>query len=171
MSAELNYQTGSTEPQSFEPLPPNWYHARIVDSQVLGAKSGNGSYLKLRLQVDGDLHPEVGSRVLFANLNLWNDSDKAVAIAKSTMEAICRAIGFPQGHLVRDSAELHEKLLQIRVVVVDDAQRGPQNEVKGFRPAAGPQERHHAPAPQRQSAPAPQGTAPTPGKAPSWHRK
>lgn len=174
MSAELNYTTGDAEPQSFEPIPPNWYHARIVESGVLSARSGNGSYLKLKLQVDGDLHPEVGSRVLFTNLNLWNESDKAVAIAKSTMEAICRALGFAAGHVVRDSAELHEKLLQVRVVVVEDPQRGPGNEVKGFRPAAGPQERHHAAPQQRQAAPAaaaPQRTAPQQGQAPAWHRK
>lgn len=170
MSVELNYTTGDAEPQSFEPIPPNWYHARIVESSILGAKSGHGSYLKLKMQLDGDMHPEVGHRVMYTNLNLWNDSDKAVAIAKSTMEAICRAVGFASGHVVRDSAELHEKLLQVRVTVVDDPQRGPQNEVKGFRPAAAAAPQRSAQTPQNTPTPQ-QRTAPTPGQAPSWHRK
>ena len=118
----------------FEPLPAGDYNACIVASEMKPTKDGTGTYLELKLQV---LDGKYQNRTLFDRLNLVNKNETAVTIAKGTLSAICRAIGVMTP---KDSSELHNKPLKITVRVKPDPERGPQNEIKGYKSRhAGPQ--------------------------------
>ena len=85
----------------FELIPAGDYRACIVASGMKATKDGNGSYLDLQIQILGGPYQ---NRTLFEKLNLKNQSEKAVAIAKATLSSICRACNVLTPS---DSADLH----------------------------------------------------------------
>ena len=116
----------------FEPIPAGQYPAVIVASEWKDTKAGDGKYLNLELQIIGSSKFE--GRKLFDRLNLDNPNDQAVSIAKGTLSAICRAVGVM---VPKDSSELHNKPLVVRVSVEVRADNGePANRVKGYKPIA-----------------------------------
>jgi len=120
------------EPQSaFKPLPTGTYTAVISASEERKTQSGNGSYLRLTLQiVDG----EHKGRQLFENLNLDNPNPQAVEIAQQTLSSICHAVGVMQPD---DSADLHDKPLTITVITRKRKDTGEDaNAIKGFDSAS-----------------------------------
>lgn len=150
----------------YEVLPAGDYNVIITESEMVDTRTG-GQMLKLTLQVIDGQHQ---GRILFDRLNLVNANPKAVEIAQRTLSAICRAVGKLQ---VNDSAELHNLPLIASVKIrPPEGQYGAQNDVKGYKPAAG-QPPHSQPinmgaatqasAPQAPAAPAPaQPAAATP---------
>lgn len=143
----------------FSLLPAGNYIAQIIESVVKENKNG-GRRLAVTFQiVDG----EFANRLIFENLNLWNDNDDAVRIARQTLAKICNATG--RTH-VNDSTELHYQPMQIKVGVREDktGQYGPQNTIKGFAALTG----NHAPS----AAPVPPQTAQQPAaQAAPWARR
>ncbi|MBS0207536.1 MAG: DUF669 domain-containing protein [Planctomycetes bacterium] len=137
--------------QSFDVMPAGVYDAIICGSEMKATNDGRGKYLKLELQI---LNGTFQNRKLFDNLNLLNAGAKKVEterIAKGTLSSICRAVNVLTP---RDSSELHNKPLRIKVVVTkDDPQYGKQNRIKSYMPRGG------------NSGPA--TTAATPGNAPT----
>lgn len=113
--------------EAFAAIPAGDYDAIIVESKWEAPKKGDGKYLMLKLQILNGPHQ---NRVLFDRLNLVNKSEQAVAIAKGTLSAICRAVGIltPQ-----DSSELHNRPLRITVKVGTDDKGNPSNEVKSYK--------------------------------------
>lgn len=134
MASLDGFDARAVEPNAgFDILPAGEYDAAIVASEVKATSAGTGKYLKLELQV---LNGAYQNRKVWDQLNLWNPNEKAVAIAKGTLSALCRAVGVltPQ-----DSSELHGKPLRIKVVVQKDDQYGDKNAIKGYKPRqAGP---------------------------------
>lgn len=130
--AKLNFNAREVKPNSFDPLPANWYVAIISASETKPTKNGQGSYLQLTLDiVDG----EYKGRKLFDRLNLINNNSQAVEIARGTLSAICHAVGVLEP---QDSVELHNVPLQVKVIVKKNAETGEmQNEVKGYKPKDG----------------------------------
>jgi len=135
--ATLNFNANLVEPvQDFEPLPAGQYEAVAIESEMVPTKSGNGSYLKITFEV---LTEEYKGRKLWARLNLSNPNRTAVEIAQKELSAICRAVGVLEP---KDSSELHDIPLMLRVVTVDSGQ-GPKNEIRAYTarsaaPAASP---------------------------------
>jgi len=147
--SQLNFNATQVEPSTtFEPVPAGWYNCIISDSESKIAKSGNGEYLQLEFSV---LDGPYANRKFRTILNLWNDSSQAVEIAQRDLSAICHAIGVAQ---VGDSAELHNKPLQVKVTVEENGSYGPQNRVKGYKAAGGA-----APPPPRGATMAPPPSA------------
>lgn len=125
---DLNFDAQAVEPNvGFDVIPAGEYDAVIVSSKVEPTKSGNGRLVVLELQV---LSGEHQNRKLFDRLNLWNPSEKAVQIARGTLSAICRAINVLTP---KDTSELHNKPLRVKVAVSEDPQYGKRNEVKGYK--------------------------------------
>jgi hypothetical protein len=113
--------------------------------------SKGGQMLKLTLQVIDGEHT---NRMLFDRLNLVNSNPKAEEIAQRTLSSICHAVGKYQ---IRDSAELHNLPLIASVKIRPasaDGQYGPQNDIKGYKPATA-QQATQAPAQQPVAQPAP----------------
>lgn len=134
--ASLGFDANAVQPNdSFDPLPAGEYDAVIVASERKKTNAGSGEYIKLQLQI---LNGQYQNRRLFDNLNLWNQNDKAVQIARGTLSSICRAVGVLTP---KDTAELHNKPLRIKVTVKESAEYGLQNEIKGYKSRqAGPVE-------------------------------
>jgi len=135
--------------ESFEPLPPGDYVARIVESEMKPTKDNTGQYLSLIFQV---MSQGFENRKIFNNLNLVNKSAKAVDIANRELGEICRAVGKP---VINDSQELHGIPMLITVKIEPATERyAASNSITGYKPASG------VPVPQASaagmSAPAPQ---------------
>lgn len=138
------FNANEVEPsKDFEPIPEGRYTAVITESEMMNTKAGNGSYLKLTFQIVEGQHQ---NRNLWARLNLDNPNEKAVQIAKGQLSAICRAVGVLTP---KDSAELHNLPLVIRVTCQPDDDGFTRNEVKGFYTRASAQAVAETPAPVR----------------------
>jgi len=134
--ASLNFNANEVEPAgSFEPLPAGEYLVIIINSDMMDTKAGDGQYLSLEMQViDG----EYKNRKLFDRLNLKNKNQKTVDIAEKVLSSICRSVGVM---VPRDSAELHDKPLKIKVSVMPsnrfEGDDGKQNVIRAYMPKDG----------------------------------
>lgn len=127
--ALLNFNANTVEPNTpMETLPAGEYKVEITDSEMKPTKTG-GEYLQLTLKV---VEGNFANRLLWDRLNLVNANATAQSIAQATLSQICRSIGRMN---VSDSSELHGIPLVAKVVVKDDPQYGPKNEVKGYKSA------------------------------------
>ena len=84
----------------FQPLPAGDYTVSIMSADLTPTKDGSGQYIKLKLSV---LAPTHQGRIVFANLNIRNQSAKAEEIGRAQLGDILRAIGLPQ---IEDSDQL-----------------------------------------------------------------
>ena len=112
MASLQGFDASKVDPgSSFPVMPAGEYDVVIVGSEMKTTNNGNGSYLKLEMQVLGG---EFQNSRLWDNLNLSNPSEKAVQIARGKLSSICRAVGVltPQ-----DSSELHNKPLRVKVAI------------------------------------------------------
>ena len=142
---EVFFDATGVEPAgSFDPLPAGDYEVVIVESTWKPTKAGTGSYLELKAQVTKGEHEK---RNLWARLNLKKPNATAVEIAKRELSAICHAVG-----VLRPKAkeELHGIPLVAKVVVKDNQNGEPTNEVKGWKPVDGAQQTAAAPSAPKQ---------------------
>src|SRR6478752_3941857 len=95
----------------FEVIQPGKYHVQIVNSEMRITKGGSGQYLWLELAIQDGQH---ANKRLFDRLNLVNQNEKAVEIAKRKLGDICRAIGQMS---LSDSEQLHNRSLLANVKV------------------------------------------------------
>lgn len=161
--AQLGYTVNANElPEdnggSFDPIPAGEYTVRITEAGVQQTQAGTGEYIKLRMDVTGPSHE---GRVLFANLNIKNPSQKAEEIGRQQLGAVMRAINLTA---INDTDQLIGGDLKVKVAIRQSEQYGPQNEVKSFKAVGG----SATPMP---SAPAPAATAPSAAAAsgkPPW---
>ena len=129
---ELFFDASSIEPAgSFDPLPAGDYEVVIVESKWKPTKAGTGSYLEIKCQVTkGDY----AKRNLWARLNLKNPNVTAVEIAKRELSAICHAVGVLKP---KSKDELNGIPLVAKVVVRENQDGEPTNEIKGWKSAEG----------------------------------
>ena len=141
------FNANNVEPMDdFDPIPSGKYVAVIVDSEMKQTKNESGSFLELKFEI---IEGEYKGRNVWARLNLDNQNDVAVKIAKAQLALICKSIGVMTP---RDSAELHNLPLVINVKVKKRDDNGElANEIKGYS------KRESA---ANQSAPAAKGVAP-----------
>jgi len=164
------YQTGSVDPAIFDDLPAGDYPIIITDTEMKDTKDYTGKYLQLCYDIAAGEHK---GRKIFDRLNLINRNETAKRIAMQQLESICRATGFI-GQL-KDSSQLHRKIMIIRLGYDEKQQEGRRNSVKSYKPqTANPmpayQEQQQAYAPAQQAMPemppAPQQAATQAAKAP-----
>lgn len=125
------------------PLPAGKYLAIIADTTEKISRNGD-RYVELTLEV---VHGEHQGQKLWDNLNLWNQSDVARNIARSTLKSICDAVGVK----ATDTQQLCNKSMVITVAVEDNTYNGQTrkvNRVKGYAKAERPQQPVQQPAPQ-----------------------
>lgn len=128
----LNFNAEEVAPSTgFEAIPAGSYNAVITESAFKPTKSGSGNYLELTFEIiDG----EFKNRKLWTRLNLENQNEKAVNIARADLSAICRAVNVMR---VNDSAELHNLPLVISVKCRRTPDGELTNEIKGYEPRGG----------------------------------
>lgn len=141
---ELPESTGG----DFAPIPAGEYTVSIAAADLTPTKDGTGQYIKLKLNVIAPTHQ---GRVLFANLNIRNQSAKAEEIGRQQLGAVMRAIGLAT---IEDTDQLIGGTLIAKVDIRTSEQYGAQNEVKAYKPLSGA-----APAKPQQAAAQPQAAA------------
>lgn len=125
--ADFDFNVGDYKPSEYELIEAGEYDALIIASEKKSTKSG-GSRLELKLQI---ISGKPMNRTLYDNLNLWNRSEQATAIARSQLAAITQAVGVPNP---RASEELHNRRLRIVVGVEKREDNGElKNEIKGYK--------------------------------------
>lgn len=122
------FDASQHQSQSFDVLPAGDYEAIIVKSEMKANSAQTGKMLKLQLQI---INGPFQNRVLFDQLNIDNPSDKAKQIALGTLSDICKAVNVLTP---KDSSELHDKPLRIKVVVKKSDEYGEQNNIKSYKP-------------------------------------
>jgi len=129
------FDASQVEPQmEFKPIPPGWYKAVIVNSELKDTNNRTGVYLQLEFRIISE-NQETNNRLLFVRLNLENQNETAVRIARAELSSICHATGVMK---MMDSEQLHGIPMDIKVVIKPP--RGgydASNEVKGFRSVGG----------------------------------
>lgn len=152
----------------FSPIPAGDYTASIKSADLTPTKDGSGQYIKLRLDVTGPTH---AGRVIFANVNIRNQSSAAEQIGRAQLGAIMKAAGMAT---LQDTDQLVGVQLGIKVAI-REARTTPEgktyeasNEVKGYKALGGtaPVVNGTMPKPSASAA------APVAGKAaPPWAAK
>lgn len=146
-----DFDAGSVPAPNYDPLPAGWYAVEIDAASVKDTKAKTGKYLKLEFVVLDEPH---AGRRLFTQINLSNPNPKAVEIGQRELAGLAVACGITA---LRDSAELLQKRIGVKVKIKTDEGYEPENAVCGFRglTAAAPA----APAPKAKPAAAPAATA------------
>lgn len=178
--AQLNMDLGQVEEQTTpEPLPAGDYLAQIVESEIKESQAGT-AYVRFVWEI---MEQKFAGRMAFDNVSIGNPAGKRYDPGKSPAEigqrklktiAVCG--NHPNPNFLRDTEELHNLPMIIKIKVRHDPQYGAQNDVKGYRPARAVQQPSAPSAPAQQSAPQtqavpPSGGAPTPPpqqQAPPW---
>lgn len=118
----------------FAPIPAGEYTATIKSADLTPTKDGSGQYIKLRLDVTGPTHT---GRVIFANVNIRNQSSAAEQIGRAQLGAIMKAAGLAS---LADTDQLIGVALGIKVGVREartDTNTGKtyeaSNDVKGYK--------------------------------------
>ena len=127
--ANLNgFDANQVEPATdFEAIPAGKYLAVITDTEMKPTKAGTGHYLELTFQV---IEGQYKNRLLWARLNLDNQNEVAVRIARGELSSICRAVGVMAP---KDSLELHNLPLLVTVKCKKREDTGDVvNEIKGY---------------------------------------
>src|SRR5215813_1302951 len=74
----------------FEPFPPGWYQAQMIENSVEHARNGNGMYLFAVFEI---LSGDHRGRKIYQNVTLQNASQQAVEIGQRLLTDIYTAIG------------------------------------------------------------------------------
>lgn len=119
------------ETNSFDPLPAGDYGVTISGAEIASTKSGTGQYIKLKMTVTGPTHQ---GRIVFSNLNIKNDSQKAEEIGRQQLGSIMRAIGIPS---IQDTDQLIGGNLVVKLKIVKSEEYGDKNEVSAYKAATG----------------------------------
>ena len=108
--ATLNFNANDIEPSvGFDAIPAGKYQAVIAESEMRPTKAGNGQYLWLEFEI---IAGDFKGRKLWSRLNLENQNQDTVRIARADLSAICRAVNVMTP---RDSVELHNLPMTITV--------------------------------------------------------
>lgn len=154
-------QTAEVDPnesRSYDVIPPGWYNAELVDSEVKSAKSGNGEYISLQFALLDSPH---ANRRVFMILSLWHANADTVRIANQQRMELLTAVGRP-------AAQTTEELYGIPLMIKLGVRKDPngvyedRNDVKGFKPVAG--------VAQRPTATRPAAAAPVADTRKPWQK-
>lgn len=140
--------------QRGEAMPSGYYLASITASDLKKTKAGTGDYFEFELTIASEGYK---GRKAWARVNRRNPNPEAQRIGHQEFARLLDAIGMGDVQ-IKDTAQVHDKMLTIKLTIADGQNGDKVNEVKGFYPKekAGGQA-----APQRPAA-APQ--------QPAWQR-
>jgi len=166
----------STGDGDFPPLPAGEYSVTIDGADLKQTKAGDGTYINLKMIVDGPTHT---GRIVFSMLNIQNPSQKAEAIGRGQLGDILRILGI-QAATFEDTDQLLGGQMIVKLAIKDAVyetdDRGNKvekykagNDVKAYKPLTGgskaPAPRQPSPVPQRQDTQAPSA------KSPPWAKR
>jgi hypothetical protein len=119
-----------TQTTNFEPVPNGIYSVQVTGSESKQNKAGTGSFLKIEFTV---VDKNYNGRKFWHNFNLFNKSEKAQNIGRAELKRCILACGLSDA--VRDSSEMHGKMLRVKIAIADQGgEYGLQNVIKDFYP-------------------------------------
>lgn len=152
--------------RNYELIPEGWYNATITKADLGNTKSGTGQKIDVRYDITG---PTQQGRVIFASVNIRNQSQKAEEIGRQQLGEIMRAIGLAR---VEDTDQLIGATLQIKIKIKEPTDKDKaagysdkKNEVAGWKSVSG----GATPMPSAGSSAPPASSAPG-GSKPPWAR-
>ena len=110
-SISINDLPESSHNDSFAPIPAGEYTAQVVSAEVKSTKSGDGQYIKLRWDITGPTHQ---GRVVFQNLNVKNQSQKAEELGRAELRSLMLAAGLQS---IQDTDQLIGAIATIKVKI------------------------------------------------------
>lgn len=120
--AQLNANLTGVEGQvGFEVLPPGWYPAQVVDSEI---KDGpKGSYIQWTFELTGKPN------------RIWDVMSLGNEISMKRLKGLAIAAGHPNPNFIGDTEELHGKQCMIRLKVETDpnGHYEPKNKISAFK--------------------------------------
>ncbi len=127
--ANMGFNANQYDPvDDYTPLPAGKYQTIITESELtLTAKGGYLVKLTYTVQ-DGEFQ----GRKLWSNHNIFNNSPQAQEIGRREISRIAHAIGRPAAS---DTDEFTHAEVQVTVIVKNDNQYGPKNEIMVWKPA------------------------------------
>lgn len=146
--AQLNANLTNVDGQvGFETLPPGWYRAQVVDSEIKEGPKGN--YIRWTFAISGKPN------------KVWDTMSLANEISMKRLKGLAIAAGHPNPNFIADTEELHGKECMVRLKVETDptGQYEPKNAISAFKPVDG------APAAPTQIAEAPKVAEAAPAAA------
>ena len=161
----FNFDARTVQPMSeYQPLPEGLYKVIIEANEMRPVKDKpNNGYMEFKLKV---IEGEHLNRNLFVRLNLFNDNQMAVDIARRELSAICHVVGWYVLDTLEAFANLRNKPFIVKVVQTKNKE-GTQitgNDVKAYKDVNGND-------PGKQNAPAqaaPMAPAATPQQPSAW---
>lgn len=120
-------QVDETQSTNYEPVPNGIYAVQVTGSESKQNKAGTGSYLKIEFTI---IDKNFNGRKIWHNFNLFNPSEKAQNIGRAEIKKCIIACGLSD--LVRDSSEMHSKMLRVKIAITDQGEYGLQNVIKDF---------------------------------------
>lgn len=129
---QFNFDATKVQPdEGFSLIPAGTYIAQIEESEIKPTKSGTGQMLKLKWRI---LDGQYRNRVLFGQINVVNQSQKAEQIGQRQLSALCHSAGVLS---LQDTMQLHGKPIKIKVKIRTDesGKYDDQNEISGYESA------------------------------------
>lgn len=129
----INFNASDHEDMAdFTPVPVGDYVVIMKDSEVKETKNGKGAYLNCTFEI---IEGQFRGRLLFSILNLWNQNETAVKIAKQELATIGRACGVLSA---TDSSMFHNRPMIAHVAIEEsDPKYGPKNVIKNYKSVNG----------------------------------
>lgn len=139
--SKLSFDANKVKPQAaLDPVPSNWYSAKVVETEVKPTKAQAGKKAGQRLSVTWELvGGEYAGRKVFDGFNIENANPVAQEIGQAQLSALCHAVKvFKFG----DTKELHDKVHELKVGFegprTDNGESyDARNVYKGCRPVEG----------------------------------
>jgi hypothetical protein len=118
VNADLsNYDTQ----KNFEPLPPGWYEAVVLDSEI---KQGpKGSYINWTFGIVG--HPN----------RIWDVMSLGNEVSMQRLKTMAKCCGHKNPNYLADTEELHgmKCAVKLKIEIDESGQYGPKNKIGGFK--------------------------------------
>ena len=147
-----------------DPVPEGVYQCRIKKAEYgPGKKDPNSRKIELQMKITGPTHID---RMIFAILNVRNESAKAEQIGRSQLRSLLAACGMSE---LSDTDHLIDQIVSCKVKIKEaEGQYSAKNDVTGY--AAVNESQPTAPKPSAAPAPA-ANAAPASGKKMPWDKK
>jgi hypothetical protein len=148
--------------RSYDLIPDGWYTASITKADLGQTKSGTGTKIDMRYDITG---PTQQGRVVFASVNIRNQSQKAEEIGRQQLGEIMRAIGLAK---VEDTDQLIGGQLQIKIKIRKASDNDKANGYHDDRNEVGGWKSMNGSTPLPASTAAPAATSAPGGSNPPW---
>jgi hypothetical protein len=126
------------EGRSYDLISEGWYNATITKAEVGQTKSGTGTKIDIRYDITGPTHQ---GRVMYASVNIRNQSTKAEEIGRQQLGEIMRAVGLAR---LEDSDQLIGGQVSIKIKIKQPSEQDKangyteaKNEVGGWKSTGG----------------------------------